>query len=204
MIAILIVPAALRAEKPAKPYNVRTTGVGASVTVPVVTVDPDGTINTCGNCFTISVEQDTDEAGVITTTMDLFLQGYGTQINFSGSNPYLFVTVPSKDSLSLSFYPYLLTDAYGSPACSGSLCGTLFSLSFTKNKAYSFRREGSEHGVCANGVRIEDTFKQTFNGADVTGLLAGAPFFFTAGQLSTFRGDPALSKDAGATPCVLP
>jgi hypothetical protein len=185
MIAILIVPAALRAEKPAKPYNVRMTGVGAAFTAD------------CGQCFSISVEQATDEAGVITTTMDLSFQTADRQIVFNGSIPN-FLVIPSKDALSLfvSFY-------YLPGACIWGVCND-FSLTFTKNKTYSFRREGSEHGVCANGVRIEDTFKQTFNGADVTGVVPGASFFSTAGQLSTFRGDPALSKDAGATPCVLP
>jgi hypothetical protein len=185
-IAVLIVPTALRAEKPAKPYNVRMTGVGAA-------------LNAADGSFRISIERDTPEGGATTTTMDLFFLSSDTEIHFSGTIPNYLVT-PSKDALSLFFRPSVdFPDA-----CFGSSCGQFFSLSFTKNKTYRFERVGSEHGVCANGVRIEDTFKQTFDGADVTGLLAGASFFSTAGQLSTFRGDPALSKDAGATPCVLP
>lgn len=190
-LAFLLVPAIVGAEKPAKPYNLRTTGVGAALTAAV---------GDCSNCFSISVEQDTDEAGTTTTTMDLFFQFGDTIINFDGTIPNNIVT-PSKDALSLFFRP-----AFDLPAgaCTGGLCGQSFSLSFTKNKLYSFRRVGSEHGVCANGVHIEDTFKRTFEGADVTGVIAGASFSGTAGQLSTFRGDPALTTEAGATPCVLP
>lgn len=196
-LAVVVAPAVAHAEKP---FRVNSTGVGASLEVPV---------NGCTNCFKISVEQDTVETGpkttTTTTTMDLFFLSGDTLIDFSGSFSNANVTVVGKEGHALSIYFRPSYDFPGS--CSGSLCSTFFSLSFTWNHAYSFRREGSEHGFCANGTsitHIEDKFKQTFESADVAGVIADAPFFSSTGQLSTFRGDPDLTTKGGAAPCVLP
>lgn len=186
---IVMTPGLARAQKPAKPYSVKTTGVGAAVV---------GAVGTCSNCFSISVEKDTDDSGVMTATMDLFLLGNdGTLVSFSGSIPPLLVTTPSKDSLSI-----FLRLGYDVPCISGPCFGAI-SVSFTKNKTYRYRREGSEHGVCANGVHIEDKFKQDIEGADVTGSIAGGPFASGGGQLSTFVGDPSIASQDGPAPCVL-
>lgn len=195
-LAILVVPAVALAGK-AKPYNVKVTGVGAALTVLPVAG--------CGsNCLQISlsVEQDTDATGVITTTLELTFFSSTTTIISPGPISIANSNIILGKEGALGVF---LTSSDLSGICSGSC--QFFSLSFTKNNAYKFRRVGSEHGVCTNGLvltHIEDTFKQTFEGADANGVIAGAPFFSSAGQLSTLRGDPALETEAGAAPCVLP
>ena len=191
-LAVVVAPAVAHAEKP---FRINSTGVGASL----------GTSVGLTASLSIAVEQVTDQTGLPTTSLELHFNdtadqnfgGKGTMDCFNASFPvYLDPVSQSKkgetlriDFLSASL-PFLSS---GLCICTGPACSSSISLTFTRGKhTYRFSREGSEHGVLADGTHIEDTFKETFVGADVTGTLFGLPLLSGGGQLATFRGDPGL------------
>ena len=193
--AVLAVVAAPAVADEKKPFGVSFTGVNVSLQA-----------STGDFSLTIKVEQLTDATGAQTTSLELLYSGSdGSFILFpAGGVANLALSVSGngkasgegkddedegkkKQTINIFVSPFIGVGCDG-PCPNGGV----ISLAFTRNHAYKFTRTGSKKGVDANGTRINETFTETFEGANVTGFVLGVPFSSRKGEISSFRGDPAL------------